>query len=320
MKLSRLALAALLLLAPLPALAQADFPSHGIKIIVPVPAGSSADLLGRIYAKGLQDKWGQPVVVENRVGASHNIGADAFSRAAPDGYTLLTAPPPSLAVNKYLFPKLTYDPDTFVPVTVMADVPNVLVLRPGLDFPDVKSLIAFAKANPGKLTYGTTGKGSTLHLSAEAFRARAGVDMLHVPFTGVPQLIAEMLAGRVDITFANLIDVYPYVANGNLRAIGVGTETRSPELPDVPTIADTLPGYVSTAWFAVAAPAKTPMPIVVKLSAAIREAFMQPEARQLFKNLHGAPILNTPAEAAAFIRKDSLRWKDVIIANHIQGE
>ncbi len=302
------------------ALAQADYPSRGIKIIAPIPAGSSADLLARIYAKGLQDKWGQPVVVEDRVGASHNIGADVVWRAAPDGYTLLTAPPPSLAVNKYLFPKLPFDPDTFVPITVMAEAPNVLVTRPGLDVADVKALIALAKSKPGQLTYGSTGKGSTLQLSAEAFRNRAGIDLLHIPFTGVPQLIQEMLAKRVDITFAPLIDLYPYIADGSLKALGVGTDEPSPDLPGVPTLAATLPGYHATAWFAVAAPPKTPLPLAEKISAAIREAFAQPDAGQAFKNLHARPILNNPTEAAAFIRADSLRWKEVIVANGISAE
>ena len=152
--------------------AQSDYPSRPIKIIAPVPAGSSADLLARIYSRVLQEKWGQPIVIENRVGASHNIGAGAVWRAAPDGYTIMTAPPPSLAINKYLFPNLTYDPETFVPVTVMVDVPNVLVVRPGLAAKDAKELIAVAKAKPGLITYASTGKGSTLHLAAEAFRLR----------------------------------------------------------------------------------------------------------------------------------------------------
>jgi tripartite-type tricarboxylate transporter receptor subunit TctC len=318
--LSWLAAAALAISATTVAMAQADFPKRAIKIIAPIPAGSSADLLARIYANGLQDKWGVSVVVENRVGASHNIGADAAWRAPPDGYTLLTAPPPSLALNKYLFPKLAYDPDTFVPVTVMAEVPNVLVVRPGLDVADIKALIALAKSKPGQLSYGSTGKGSTLQLSAEAFRNQAGVEFLHVPFTGVPQMISEMLAGRVDITFAPLIDLYPYISAGSLKALGVGADDPSPELPGVPTIAATLPGYHATAWFAVAAPPKTPPELVEKLSAAIREAFQQPDGAKAFQNLHAKPILNKPAEAAAFIKADSLRWKKVIETNNIVGE
>ncbi len=311
---------ALIAALPAQALAQADWPSRAVKIIAPIPAGSSADLLARIYGRELQDKYKQPFVVENHVGASHNIGADIVARAAPDGYTLLTAPPPSLAINKYLFPKLSYDPEAFVAVTVMVDVPNILVLRPGLDFKDVPGLIAYAKANPGKLSYGSTGIGSTLHLSAEAFKAKAGVDLLHVPFTGVTQLISEMIGGRVDVAFAALIDLYPYISAGNVKPLAVGTQKRSPEFPDVPTIGETLPGYVSSAWFAVAAPPKTPLPLAEKISADIRAAFQQPEAQQAVKNLHAVPILDTAAEAADYIRKDSQRWKEVIQANHIQSE
>ncbi len=322
---SRWAIAALVAALPMsalttPALAQADWPNHGVRIIVPVPAGSSADLLARIYAKGLQEKFGQPFVIENRVGASHNIGAELFSRAAPDGYTLLTAPPPSLAVNKYLFPKLGYDPEAFVPVTVMADVPTVLALRPGLDFKDIPALIAYAKANPGKLTYASTGKGSTLHLAAEAFKNKTGVDMLHVPFTGVTQVVTELQAGRVDLTFAPLLDLFPSLQSGALRALAVGSEAPSLELPGVPTIGSVLPGYVSTAWFAVAAPAKTPLPLAEKISAEIRAAFEQPDARKAFANLHAVPVLNSAVDAAAYIKKDSLRWKEVIVANKIEGE
>lgn len=300
--------------------AQSDYPSRPIKIIAPVPAGSSADMLARIYSRVLQEKWGQPIVIENRVGASHNIGAGAVWRAAPDGYTIMTAPPPSLAINKYLFPNLNYDPESFVPVTVMVDVPNVLVVRPGLAAKDVKGLIALAKAKPGLITYASTGKGSTLHLAAESFRNQANIELLYVPFTGVPQLISELTAERVDMTLVPLIDVYPYIQNGSLRALGVGSDMRSQELPDVPTIGDTLPGYHATAWFAVALPPKAPAALAEKLSDAIREAFKQPEAAQQLKNLRGNVILNSPTEAAAFIKADSERWRRVIIENKIDAE
>jgi tripartite-type tricarboxylate transporter receptor subunit TctC len=314
------ALVAALVLACSGAAAQDAFPTKTIKVIVPVPAGSSADLLARIYGKGLEKKWGQPVVIENRVGASHNIGADAAFKSQPDGYTLMTAPPPSLAINQYLFAKLPYDPLAFVPVTVLAEVPNVLVVRPGLGVTDIKSLVALIKSKPGQITYGSTGIGSTLHLSVEAFKAQTGSNLLHVPYTGVPALITEMLAGRIDMTIVNLVDVYTYVQAGSLKALGVGTERASDELPGVPTIASELPGYYSTAWFAVAAPPKTPPALVEKISAAIREVLGDAEGKQLMRNIHAAPVLNTPAEAAAFIRKDSERWRDVIKANNIQAE
>ncbi len=312
--------AAIAAFAPFAAAAQADFPNRGIKIIAPIPAGSAADVLARIYAEGLQKKWGQPVVIENRVGAAHNIGADAFSRAAPDGYTLLTAPPPSLAINQYLYPKITYDATQFVPVTIIAEVPNVLVVRPGLGVKTVAELIALAKSKPGQITFGTTGVGSTLHLSAEAFKSGAGIDLLHVPYTGVNQVISEMVAGRIDMAFMNLIDCYGYISKGPLIPLAVGLATPSPELPNVPPLADTLPGYYATAWFAVAAPAKTPMPIVEKLADGIRDTFKTPEGATALANLHAAPVLGSPAETAAFIKADSARWKAVIEKNHIQGE
>jgi tripartite-type tricarboxylate transporter receptor subunit TctC len=318
MKLSAM-IAAACLFAGL-ASAQESFPSRPIKVVVPVPAGSSADLLARIYARGLEKKWGQPVVVDNRVGASHNIGADVAFKSPPDGYTIMTAPPPSLAINQYLFPKLPYDPTGFVPITVIAEVPNVLIVRPGLGVNDMKSLIALAKSKPGQLTYGSTGVGSTLHLSVEAFKAQAGVDLLHVPYIGVPPLVTEMLAGRVDMTIVNLVDVYTYVKDGSLKALGVGTDRPWSELPGVPTIASELPGYYATAWFAAAAPPKTPPEIVAKLADAIREVLSDETGRELVKNVHAAPVLNTPEEAAAFIRKDSERWREVIRANNIKAE
>ncbi len=302
------------------ALAQGAYPSRTIHIVVPTPAGSAIDLLARIYSKGLQEKWGQPVVTENRVGASHNIGADAVARAEPDGYTLLTAPPPALSINQYLFPKLGFDPLAFAPVTVITDVPNVLLVRPSLGVADTAGLIALAKQKPGRINYASAGNGSTPHLSGEAFKAKAGIDLLRVPYASVPQIISEMLAGRVDVAFVNLVDAYAYVADGSLLALAVGTAARSPELPNVPCVSDVLPGYVSTAWFAVVAPPKTPAALTEKLSVAIRESFQRPDATQLLRNLHATPLLNAPAEAAAFIKADSLRWKEVIEANNIRGE
>ena len=319
MRLCALALIAVAL-APCGAQAEAEFPNHAIRIVVATPPGSSSDLLARVFSKGLQEQWGQPIVIENRVGASHNIAADFVAKSAPDGYTLLAAPPPALAINQYLFPKLPFDPLAFTPVTVMADIGNVLVVRKDLPAKDLAGLVELAKKRPGELNYGSTGKGSTLQLSAEAFKARAGIDLLHVPYTGVPQVLNELLAGRVDTAFINLIDVYPFIANGSVRALGYGLAKPSPDLPDVPPIADAYPGFASSAWFAVAAPPKTPAAIATKLADAIRASFKQPDAAQALRNMHAAPVLDAPEEAKAFIKADSERWRQVIVSNNIQAE
>lgn len=316
----RMICAFLLGLMASPTMSQAVYPDRAIKVIVPVPAGSAADLLTRIFSNGLQDKWKQSVVIDNRVGASHNIGADAFARSAPDGYTLFSAPPPSFAINQYLFPKLSYDPTQFIPLTVMAEVPNVLVVRRGLGVHSLGELIKLAKSRPGSLNYGSTGKGSTLELSAEALGARAGIDLLEVPYSGVPQVVTELLAGRVDLAFVSLVDVYSHIAAGSLVPLGVAVDRRLTDLSDIPTISETFPGFHATAWFAVAVPSRTDPEIVRKLADAIRETFADPEAMSLMQRLRAIPVLNSPSDAKAFIDADSLRWKRIIDENHIRPD
>ena len=282
--------------------AQQDRP---IRLIVPYAAGGPIDTTARLLAERVRDSLG-PVIIENKPGAGGNLGADLVAKAAPDGHTIGIAASATHAINPWLFRHMPYDPvKDFAPITQMVRVPNVLVMNADtaqrLKINSLKDLIAYAKANPGKLTYASTGKGSTLHLAGEAFKYKAGVDLLHVPFTGVPQLIQELSAGRVDLTFAPLLDLYPYISSGAIKALAVGTEKRSEELPDAPTIAATLPGYLSSAWFAVAAPAKTPPELAEKISSEIRAAFQQPDARQAFRNLHAVPILDTAAEVGAVI-------------------
>ena len=301
--------------------AQEFKPSKPIRILIPVPAGSAPDLLSRIISSGFQAKWGQPGIVEAKPGASQNIAAEALSRAEPDGYTLLTAPPPALAINEHLFSKLTYDPKSLVPLSVLVEVPNVLVIRQGLEAKDVASLVALAKLKPGALNYATPGIGTTPHLTAEAFKIRAGVEITHVPYKGTLEVLNDMLGDRIDMAFLNLLDVLGHVQAGKLRAFAVGGAAPSDALPGVPTLAASYPGFISTTWFAVAAPPGTPEPLANALSAAIREAFQTPEAQKLLTNLKGAnAVLNTPAQAKAYIRADSERWKEVIVKNGIKAE
>jgi tripartite-type tricarboxylate transporter receptor subunit TctC len=246
----------LLLAGPTAAIGQDQYPDRLIKIIVPDPAGTQHDTLARIVADKLQSKWGKPIIVENRSGASTNIGAEAVAKAEPDGYTLIVAPPVTFSVSQHVFSNLRHDPSAFVPITVIATTPNVLVVRPGLPASSVQELIALAKSQPGKLTYGSPGRGSLLHLAMEMLKAHAGVDMVHVPYRG-GGFLNDLVGGRIDLAFATLSGVSQHLESGQLRALGIGSATRSALLSNVPALAETIPGFASTAWFAMAAPPKT---------------------------------------------------------------
>ena len=318
-RLARLATAlslGLCLAAPVRA---ADFPSQQMKIVVPLPPGSAPDFLSRIISASFQQQWGQTVIVENKPGGAQNVGAEQVARAAPDGHTLLTAPPPPIALNKYLFPNLKYDQDRFTPITVICSVPNVLLVRNNLPAATLAQLIELAR-KPGGLNYASTGAGSTLHLTAEILRAKTGTDLVHVPFKGTAEVMTELLAGRIDFAFANLLDAWPHLSSGGMRALAIGSEKRDPSLPDVPSLSETWPDVVSTTWFAVVAPPDTPADIAEKLSAGIRLAFQAPDAAKRLADLRATPVLNTPAEAGRIFKQDSERWGSVIKANHIKGE
>jgi len=298
---------------------QDQYPDRLIKIIVPDPAGSPQDTLARIVADKLQSKWGKPVIVENRSGASTNIGAEAVAKAEPDGYTLIVAPPVTFSVSQHLFSNLRHDPAAFVPITVIATTPNILVVRPGLPAGSLQELIALAKSQPGKLTYASPGRGSLLHLAAEMLKAHAGIDMVHVPYRG-GGFINDMLGGRIDVAFAPLTSASQWLESGQLRALAVGSATRSELLSNVPALAETIPGFTSTAWFAMAAPSKTSPQIAEKLSSAIRAALREPDALAKLQNLKATPILNSPSEAAAFFREESERWRKVIVSAGIKPD
>src|SRR5882672_1390424 len=259
------------LLASLPLHAQ-DWPAKAVRIVVPFPAGGSADLLPRVVAEKLTEKWGQPVIVDNRPGAAGNIGADAVFRAEPDGYTLMSSPPPPLVINRLLYPKLSYDAAQFVPITVIGAIPNVLLVHPNVGANSVEELIALAKANPGKLNYASQGGGTTSHLTAELFKSMAGgLQMAHIPYKGTAPALTDLLAGQVDMMCDNLGVSLPHVRSGKLKALGVGSPKRVAALPDIPSLAETLPGFEAQAWFGVVGPPKTSAAIAEKVGFSIRD-------------------------------------------------
>ena len=315
-----LAIAALQALLPSHLAAQ-DFPRHAVKIIVPYPAGGTADLMPRIVFDFLSRKWGQPVVIENKAGAGGNIGAEAAFHAEPDGYTLLSSPSPPFVINQNLYHRLGYDPAVFIPISVMGIVPTGLVVRPGkVGATTIADFIAYARANPGEITSATQGNGTTSHLTSAMFQMMAKVKFVHVPYRGTAPALQGLLAGDCDIMFDNLGVSLPLVKNGELRLLGVATEQRIAALPEVPTIAETLPGFSSAAWFAVAAPPNTPRDIVNKISADIAEAIRSPDVRKRFGDLSADPVGSDPEAMARFMREEIARWRGVIRAADVTLE
>jgi tripartite-type tricarboxylate transporter receptor subunit TctC len=305
--------AALFAMAP-PAEAE-DYPGHGVKIIVPFPAGGTADAMPRVVADWLTRKWGQSVVIENKSGAGGNVGAEAAANSPPDGYTLLSSPPPPLVINHNLYPKLGFNPLEFVPIVIMGRVPNALLANPDkVKANTVPELIAFAKQNPDKiLTSATQGNGTTSHLTSSMFGSMAGIKLQHVPYRGAAPALNDLVAGSVDIMFDNLGVSLQQVNAGKLKLLGVASAQRLALLPNVPTIAETLPGFEAWAWFAIVAPPKTPMAIVTKINADVNEALRDPEVRKRFETGFSAEIVGgTQAATAAYFNKEVAFWANII--------
>ena len=313
-------LAAVLYVMPSLAMAQDAYPSRLIKIIVPLAAGGIADIVPRIVAEKLAAKWGQPVVIENRPGAGHNIGAAAAAKADPDGYTLLATPPAPLVIAQFLSANLPFDPSAFIPVSILTSGQIVLIVNPKLPASNLQELVTYAKANPGKVTVASPGIGSSPHLTSEMLNAAAGIRTNHVPYGGLAPAVTDLLAGHVDMMFDNLGNSLAHIQAGKLKVLGVAGESRIPELPDVPAISETYPGFLSTSWFAVVAPPKTPQPIADKLSAAIAETLRSPDVEQKLRRFAISPVGSSPAEAAAFLRKEAARWREAIASAGIKLE
>ena len=302
-----------LALAPFAAQAQA-FPSKALTIVVPFSAGGTTDILARVVGQFMSKDLGQPVVIDNRPGAGGNIGAQMVARAAPDGYTLLMGTVGTHAINQSLYKKLAFDPiKDFAPVTRVALVPNLLVAHPSQPFKTVKELVAYAKANPGKVTFASSGSGSSIHLSGEMFQQLAGVEMQHVPYKGSAPALTDLLGGQTAIMFDNMPSVIGHVRAGKLRPIAVTTPTRSPALPDVPTIAESgVPGYSATSWSGILAPAATPAPVIAKLNASILKALADPEVKKKLAEQGAEPHGEKPEQFAEFIRSETAKWGQTV--------
>lgn len=298
----------------------ASYPAKPVKLIIPYPPGGGTDITGRAMAARLSDVLGQTVVIENKPGATGNIAAEHVFRAAPDGYTLLSAFPGPVAINQHLFSKLSFDPAALVPITIAATAPNVLAVNPKVKAATLAELIAAAKAEPDRFTYASPGVGGTPHLAMEMLKVAAGINVRHVPYSkGLTAAILDVVAGNVDMVFGNLTDVLPQVQGGNLRALAVGSKAPLAELPGVPAAIDTFPGFLNDAFYGFVAPPGTPADIVGQLNTALVAALREPDITARFKTLGLAAVANTPDEARAYIAAESQRWRDIIVKGGIKG-
>jgi tripartite-type tricarboxylate transporter receptor subunit TctC len=296
-----------------------EFPDHVVKVIVPFPAGGTADAVPRIIFDWVSRKWHQPVIIENRTGAAGNIGSELAFRSAPDGYTLLASPPPPLVINQNLYPKLGFDPAKLEPVVVMAQVPNGLFVNPAnVKASSVAEFIDYLQQNPDKMTSATQGNGTTSHLTSELFQLMAKVKLRHVPYRGSAPALQDLVAGNVDVMFDNLGVSLPLVEAGKLKLLAVASPKRLATLPNVPTIAETLPGFEAVAWYAVVAPPGTPRSVIDKVNADVNEALAQPEVQERLKPLSAEVFGGSVERTADYLHREIERWGGVIKAADIK--
>jgi tripartite-type tricarboxylate transporter receptor subunit TctC len=296
------------------------YPNRPIKIIVCVPAGGGVDTVTRIVAKGLQERLGQPVVVENRAGAAGNIGADFVFHAKPDGYTLLAAQPAPLTVNPMLYKHMSFDPKKFAPVAIMTSAPNVLMVRSDFPAKTAQDFIAYAKANPGKINFGSQGIGTTSHLTAMLFQELTGTSMVHVPFKGTAPALNALMGGYIDMIFMELASANKLSEAGKARILAVATEKRIPALPNIPTFSELgVKRFESGSWNAIVAPPGTPQEIVEKLNDAVNDEVHSASAVDLFHKLNLQPESGSPAHVGTFITEQTEIWGRVITQAHIDA-
>jgi tripartite-type tricarboxylate transporter receptor subunit TctC len=297
------------------------FPDRPLKIIVPLPPGGSPDTIARTLATHLQTTWGQPIVVENRTGGSQNIGADAVAKSAADGYTWLLAPDNVFVINPYIAKATSFDPLTDLgPVTEVARIHFLLAVPSALPVNSVRELIAYAKAHPGELNFGSSGNGSPQRLMAELFQLTSGIKMNHVPYKGAAPAVADLLAGRIQVWIGAPNSLLPHVKEGRLKGLGTTAPERLAYLGDVPSIAETLPGFAADTWLGIFVPAKTPPDIVKKVNAEVARVLGSPDVKSKLEPQGIELVTNSPAELAKLIHADYAKWGKVIKEANIRGE
>lgn len=307
------AFAALLALSP--AAAQ-DFPNRPVTLDIPFPAGGSTDLVGRLIAEGMSAELGQPVVVENRGGGGGSLGTAHLAKQPPDGYAVMMGTVSTHALNPVLYKNLPYDAETsFAPVSLLVIVPNALVVHPSFPAKTVDEFIAVLKANPGKYNYASAGNGTPGHLSGELFKGMAGVDMQHIPYQGAGPALVDVISGQVPIMFDNLPTASGYIKSGKLRALGVTTAARAPSFPDLPAVAETLPGYETYSWNALFAPAGTPPGVVATLNAAANKALATPKVQARLADFSAVTVGSTPEQLAAHVKAELAKWAPIVKAS-----
>jgi tripartite-type tricarboxylate transporter receptor subunit TctC len=316
-----LVVAASAALWPLASPAQEPYPSRTVKIVIPAAPGSTTDTLARIVADQLTQRWGKPTIVENIPGGAMNIGAGVVARAAADGYTLMIAPPSPLSYNHLIYRDTGYDPTKFVPITMLAKIPNVLVVRKDFPAATLQELIDHGRANPGKLTYASQGVGSTAHLSAAQLEAQAGIKMVHVPYRGAQPALTDVIAGHVDMFFDTLATSVPLYRDGKVKLMGVADLQRAGTVPDVPTLSEAaLPGFKSITWFGLVAPPATPVALTEKINRDVVEILKRQEIGDKLRKISLEAGATTPAETTKFFADETALWSKVIAEAGIEKE
>jgi tripartite-type tricarboxylate transporter receptor subunit TctC len=308
------AIAAVILIALSSACFAQGYPNKPVKYVVPYPPGGPLDTVARLLGQKVSERIGQPVIVENKPGAGGNIGADAVAKSPADGYTILMGAVATHAINPTLYRSIPYDPiRDFTPITLIGVTPNVLVVNSALPVKDVKEFIAYAKANPGKLNFGSGSSGSAGHLAGELFKSMAGIDMAHIPYKGAAPGMQDLIAGQIQLMFDNMASALPQVKGGKIRAIAVTTPRRSIYAPDLPTVAESgLPGFDVSTWFGLFAPANTPKEVVARLHDEFVRALALPDVKEKMANLGIEPVGDKPEEFAAYIKAEAAKYGDVI--------
>jgi len=304
--------------AAVPAAAE-EFPARPIRIIVAYTPAGATDILARAVGQKMSEHWGQSVIVDNRPGAAGNIGTEIAAKAPADGYTLLMATAGTHGINPGLYRKLSWDPKNFTAVSLVAMVPNILVVNNALPVKSVKELIAYAKANPGKLSYGSPGLGSTAHLSMELFKSMTGTKLVHVPYKGSAGVMADVMSGQIAVTMDNIPPYMPQVRAGKIRALAVSPAKRTTAAPDIPTVAEAgVPGYDSVAWFGLVAPSGTPKAVIDKLAAETQRILKLPDVHERIASLGAEVVGNSPEQFNAFIKSEMEKWAKVIREAHVE--